>query len=223
MSSNDDTGRICLHLTRRMRRAYTVQEAAELVANLSDEELEDVDEVQVIELTPQKVDIVSDKEDFDAEELRPHNIFSMPDIVGELEVHLHGREITEPKSNRKRKFQWEDGIQQPACGMDQSNRDNTEDMQNLQNLLGDKSPYEIFQRLSVGLAEKVSKETFLYAKQNTDETFHFDENDILNFFGILYLSGHRQYPRERKIIGQQMRILIVLLFEMLYQKINTNL
>lgn len=192
MSSNDDIGRICLHLTRRMRRAFTVQESAELVANLNDEELETVDEVQLIEVPPEKVDNISDKEDFDAEDLRPHIILSMPNTAGELEVHLHGREITEQKSNRKRKFQWEAGIQQPACGMVQSNRDNTEDMQNLQSLLGDKRPYEIFQRLSAGLAEKVCEETLLYAKQNNDETFHCNENDILKFFGILYLSGHRQ-------------------------------
>lgn len=110
-------------------RGYTVEEAATLVTNLSDGEFDDVDEVQLIQLYPEKVDNISDEEKFYEEELRPANVSSTLDTVGELEIHFHGGEFIESTSIQNRKFQWKKRIHQPACGMDDITRDNTKDIE----------------------------------------------------------------------------------------------
>ncbi|MEL7309239.1 MAG: hypothetical protein AAGK05_16205 [Pseudomonadota bacterium] len=167
-----------------------------MIESLDDEEIEEVDEIQIIELPPENVDNISDEENLDEEELRPQNISFMPDTAGELEIHLHGHELNESTPTRHRKYQWEKGNDKPSCGLENTARDNTNDIQSLHDILGEMNPYEIFEFLSTGLAEKVSEETLLYSRQKNDEKFQCSKSDIQNFLGILYLSGHRQYPRE---------------------------
>ncbi len=189
-------------------KAYTLEEAVEIIEAFSDDELDDVAQIDIVELPPENVDIVSDQEEFDEEDLGPQAIVA--DTTGQLEVHLHGGhdnsekdeeagpEEPKPKKTKKEKksVNWKKNMKDATCNLQGTNYNHNDCIQHLHNLLGDKNPYEIFNVVTEGLFEKCSEETMRYAEQMNNDKFVCTPNDIKVFVGILILSGHHCYPRQ---------------------------
>ena len=184
-----------------MKKAYTIQQAVDLITEMEDEEIEEADVIDIVELPPETVDHVSDTEEIDDEDLTMEP--NLRDAAGKLEVHFHGdtyRSVDDSnvagvgKPRRKSVAEWMMNETPPVSELQIF--DNSDMISNLCSVLLDKDPYDIFVMLTKNVFEIICKETIRYARQKNDNNFECSEEDLKLFSAVLILSGHRTYPRQ---------------------------
>jgi len=171
--------------------------------------------VDIVELPPDNVDVVSDLEDFDEdvlEDTRPR------DVPGRVEVHSCAIPIastssgchtaststqsdeTIPPTKRQKKIRsstdWQRTSADFAKEMGQDN-EILEMRENLKTTLAGKSPVEVFESLwNEDVMDYIVKQSVIYAVQNNRHHFTFSVDCLKKFIGFLLLTGYHSLPQE---------------------------
>lgn len=164
------------------KRLLTLEQAVAMLMEDSDN-----DEEPTVAIIPPPVEIVSEEEDINEDEMGPTG--NVREVAGELEIHTK-REMDVFVKSQEKCVKW---IQQDNVTID--------------NPLGpvwlpetlepyhDKEPFEVFKMYSEGLIDFLVVETNRYASQYNRE-LTTDAAKMSSFLGVLYLSGYNPLPRQ---------------------------
>ena len=181
------------------RKALTVQEALDVIED-GDFDSDDPSPVDLVILPPPTVDQVTDEEDCNEDIVGGEN--SVRDVAGEVEAHLPTSAQPPPPKTKRRKIEQEarwskktpEYTKMPPPTEGVKPREDS-----LQDLLGDKSPLQLFEELfTEEIFDHIIIETLRYAKDTkNDQLFSLPLGDLKTFIGILLLSGYNKLPSER--------------------------
>lgn len=182
------------------KRCLTLQEAVALLETLSDSDLEDVD---ICQLEPDEPGDITDEEDIDENNLStvtPFDVCGMVDVILKKDASTpNEEEFQKPGPSAKKKRKTENPI---VKWKKKVNFDNLTDLEKPVPImckfpeLVNCTPLDIFHKFfPEEYVEYLADMTALYALQK-GETIDVCKNDILQFFGLLLLSGYHSVPTE---------------------------
>lgn len=187
------------------QRYKTLGQAIETIISKDDDTPVD------IVLIPPEVDIQTDEEDFDDDNLFSSSI--PKDVPGEVELVYHSddeednipltmlRDIlnrTEENTPKKIKNHtpiWSDAMEDIE---EMEGTFTPEKIGDIANTLKNSTPVEIFEKLlDDTVIDHIVDQSVLYAGQKNSHSFSVTREDIKIFLGVLLYSGYHKLPRER--------------------------
>lgn len=195
------------------KQFFTLAELTEALDNdpnfLEQFDDEECDGIDIVELPPEKVDVVSDEEDFDENELED----TIPrDVPGTLEIqsNLLNEEMNKagpsglaqkaPKTRSKKelvKSVWKKTKPDfyKIWGDDQ---EISKRQEKIKNDLSGMSAVQIFEKLlTEDIMLYIVMQSVTYATQNNRHSFTFSVDCLRKFIGFLILTGYHSLPQEQ--------------------------
>lgn len=197
--------------SRYLCKVLTVQEMEEILNASSADEDEDDAIVNVNILPPERVDELTDQEDFDDELVcveRAKEQFK--DICGSFEIERAGATasdvvhepdvIKSPLTTKKIKNQKPKGQWVPrghtTYDLEPLPGPLIKAKEHLHNEIKDCSPIDLFNKFFTNdVLDYIIKQSTMYARQNNNMTFQLDRWTLKRFLGILIISGFHTVPQ----------------------------
>ena len=172
-----------------------------------DEDLSEDGNIDIVELSPETVDTISDEEEFDDNEIYNTQIFNVPGSV-ELNINkaINSESLSEPlpkqpKLSTKEIPKWNTKGKEPTCEIP-APWNTTPILEEMINEHEEKTPYEIFLLMTEGIFDMMAEQSQIYASQKNENNFICNSEDYKAFIGVLLLSGHRSHPRQESYWSQ---------------------
>ncbi|GLV46154.1 hypothetical protein CBL_02870 [Carabus blaptoides fortunei] len=162
-------------------------------------------------LIPPEVDVQTDEEDVDEDDLLSTS--APKDVPGEVELAhysdeeddniplsifrdmLHRTEQHGPKQKKKNTHIWSDDMEDVE---EMEGTYTRESVDELANTFNNSTPVQIFEKLLDNvIIDHIVNQSIIYARQKNDHAFSVTAEDIKIFIGVLLYSGYHKLPRER--------------------------
>ena len=181
------------------KRGMTTEEIHRALAESEDDDIEGVS----VAIIPPPMDILTDEEDVNDENIPKATIFQEPaETLEPIGYQLSQVNEDEPSTSairhkRKKKDpsvdpKWEKCEPEYKSEMMTPSKNSYEKLESLQG----KSTMEMFEQLLSDVLELMLQQTLTYALQKNDPQFTLELNKIKTFVGILLFSGYHKLPQQ---------------------------
>nr|XP_049583034.1 piggyBac transposable element-derived protein 3-like [Syngnathus scovelli]XP_049583035.1 piggyBac transposable element-derived protein 3-like [Syngnathus scovelli]XP_049583037.1 piggyBac transposable element-derived protein 3-like [Syngnathus scovelli] len=188
------------------RKFLQLRQIKELVTDPTfQRELLDSDDettIDIVELPPDSVDVVSDVEDIDEDDLGEQFPSEVP---GHVEIHhsnmrsVTATETSNPTPKRKKTSESSWKKSRPDLRVERGN-DTTIDarIEVIKNTFKDKTPVEVFETLfDEDIRSHIGQQSVIYAAQNNHHGFLMSDGCLKKLVGFFLLTGYDKLPQER--------------------------
>ena len=189
------------------KKHLTLEEIESLVNDpaIHEEFDDDNGPIDIVALPPDTIDVISDEEDIDEDNLIEQNIAEVP---GHIEVHYHANDeageeslpvSTAAPKRKKRKFVSTWIKEREDFYVDRGDETEiNERVSDIKTEFQDKTPVEVFEALfDEDVRKHIVQQSVIYASQNNRHDFLFSDDCLRKLIGFFLYTGYRSLPQEK--------------------------